>query len=335
MSETLPSPNVLITGATGFLGKYAVQEFSSHGYNVVATGRNTEALAALEGDNVQTLAATLEDLASTELPVDSVVHAAALSTLWGPWKDFYEHNVVGTERVVEYCVNNDVKRLVYVSSPSIYSGKGDRYNIAETDPISLSPLNNYIKSKIAAEQIVRTAGAEGAIPEVVIVRPRGLFGIGDTSMIPRLLQANEKIGIPLFNDGSNLVDLTCVENVALALRLAVESKQANGNTYNISNGEPRAFKAILEDFLTGIDMKPRYLHAKLPVMYAAAVALESVYSAVRTKSEPPLTRYTICTLGYSQTLDISLAQRDLGYTPKLSLDEGIQKYAADYRTNHA
>jgi nucleoside-diphosphate-sugar epimerase len=335
LTKSANRPNILITGASGFLGKYAVEEFSECGYGVVANGRNIDALNALEGDNVQILPGSLSEIATAIAEVDSVVHVAALSSPWGSWKDFYEHNVVGTQQVVEFCVNNEVRRLVYVSSPSVYTGRGDRYNITESDFDEKNHLNNYIKSKIAAEKIVQASQAEGAIPEVVIVRPRGLLGIGDPSMIPRLLKANEKIGIPLFNGGSNLVDFTCVENVAMALRLAVESSQANTNVYNITNGEPRTFKSVLDDFFMAIDEKPRYRQVRQSAMYAAALALETAYSLAPGKPEPLLTRYVVCTLGYSQTLDISRAQQDLGYTPVISLDEGIRNYAADYRSSHA
>ena len=168
----------------------------------------------------------------------------------------------------------------------------------------------------------------------VIIRPRGLFGIGDTSIIPRIINANRKIGIPLFNDGKNVVDITCVENAALALRLAVENKNANGNIYNITNDEPREFKDILEELFEKIDEKPKYFRVNLKVMYAIASIVESVYKIFHIYREPIFTKYNICTLGYSQTLNIKKAKDDLNYIPKISLSEGIKKYAKNYRENN-
>lgn len=320
---------VLITGATGFLGKYTVNEFLTNGYKVIALGRNIDALRSLEGKNVQTVRCDLGSLRTLKVDADYIVHVAALSTVWGTWGEFFENNVEGTKHVINYCVRNHIKRLVFVSSPSIYSGKEDRYNIAESDYDSSNSLNNYIKSKIAAEQLVHNAQSKKL--ETVIIRPRGLFGIGDTSIIPRLLKANDRIGVPLFNNGHNLVDITCVENVAYSLRLAVESSKANGKTYNITNGEPREFQSILETLFKRIGKKPRYLHIDLSLMYNAACMIEQIYKLLHIKREPPFTKYTICTLGYSQTLDISSAIKDLGYTPPLSLDEGIKKYAKNYK----
>lgn len=86
---------VLITGATGFLGDYVVSEFADNGYEVTAMGRNEAKLQRLVGPKVTPLQASLADLNSLSLAVDVVVHAAALSTIWGPWQDFYHTNVGG------------------------------------------------------------------------------------------------------------------------------------------------------------------------------------------------------------------------------------------------
>ena len=326
--------SVLVTGASGFLGKYVVEEFARHGYEVTATGRNQQALEEITTPNVNIMAASLEELASMKLPVDIVVHAAALSSPWGKWNDFYESNVAGTQHMVDFSEKNEVRRLVYVSSPSIYSGSQDRFNIVESDYDPANKLNHYIQSKILAEQLLQEAHQEGHLEELIIIRPRGLLGVGDPSMIPRLLEANEKIGIPLFNGGENVVDLTCVENVALALRLAAESPNAHGDVYNITNGEPRAFKTVLNDFFAAIQETPRYRQTNIKVAYGLAAVLEKLYALSPSDAEPPLTRYTVNTLGHSQTLDISKARQELGYEPVASLDEGIAKYAEHYRSQH-
>ena len=94
---------ILITGATGFLGKYVVDEFLRHGYQVVAHGRNATRLAQLHDRGIQTLQGDLQELSRLTMRVDAVVHAAALSTIWGPWQRFYRNNVEGTHHVVQFC----------------------------------------------------------------------------------------------------------------------------------------------------------------------------------------------------------------------------------------
>ena len=323
---------VLVTGATGFLGKYLIEELLNNDYEVVAQGRKENVLSDIkEKYNAQILKCSLDEIKNVELKVDYVIHAAALSTVWGKWEDFYNSNVVGTENVIDFCKKNNVKRLVYVSSPSIYSAKCDRLNIKEEDFDKNNELNYYIKSKILAENLINSI--EDDKLEKVIIRPRGLFGIGDTSIIPRLINANRKIGIPLFNDGKNIVDITCVENVALALRLAIESKNAVGRTYNITNGEPREFKNILEELFKQINEPPKYLKINLNLMYGVSSVIEFIYKLFHIYKEPMITKYNICTLGYSQTLNIEKAKKDLNYIPKMTLSEGIKKYAEDYKRN--
>ena len=323
---------VLVTGATGFLGKYLIEELLNNDYEVIAQGRKENILCSLkEKYNVEILKCSLDEIRDIEIKVDYVIHAAALSTVWGKWEDFYNANVVGTKNMVDFCKNNHVKRLVYVSSPSVYSAKFDKLNIKEEDFDKNNKLNYYIKSKILAENIINNVNITQL--ETVIIRPRGLFGIGDTSIIPRLIKANRKIGIPLFNDGKNIVDITCVENVALSLRLAIESEKAVGNTYNITNSEPREFKNILEELFNKINEPPRYLKINLNLMYAVSSVIEFIYKVFHIYKEPMITKYNICTLGYSQTLNIEKAKKDLNYIPKMTLSEGIEKYAEDYKKN--
>ena len=163
------------------------------------------------------------------------------------------------------------------------------------------------------------------------MRPRGLFGIGDTSILPRVINLSQKIGIPLIGDGRQLMDMTCVENVALAIRLAIEAPEAKGEVYNITNGEPRAFRDLLEESLTGLGYPIKYRKIPASLLSGIASSLEFIYKTLNLKGEPPLTRYTYYLLRYSQTLDISKAEKDLGYHPKISISEGIEQYVQDYR----
>ena len=321
---------VLVTGATGFLGKYVVEELVEHGYQVRAFGRNRTIGQSLVSASVTFIQGDLtnqEDLTKACQEMDMVVHAGALSTVWGPWEDFYQTNVLGTKYVLEACREAKIERLVYVSSPSIYAAPRDQLDIKESDAPQENRLNNYIRSKLASEKLFKD------YPDVssVILRPRGLFGIGDTSILPRVLNLSQKIGIPLIGDGRQLMDMTCVENVALAIRLALETPQAAGEVYNITNGEPRAFRNLIEETLRGLGYPIRYRKIPAPLVCAISSSLEFIYKSLKLKGEPALTRYTYYLLRYSQTLDISKAERDLGYRPKITISEGIEQYVQDYR----
>ena len=321
---------VLVTGATGFLGKYVVEELVVHGYQVRAFGRSSKVGCSLENSSVSFFQGDLtkaDDVLEACKGMDLVVHAGALSTVWGPWEDFYQTNVLGTKYVLEACRQKGIQRLVYVSSPSIYAAPKDQLAIKESDAPEENNLNNYIRSKLASEKLFND------YPDVpsIILRPRGLFGIGDTSILPRVINLSQKLGIPLIGDGRQLMDMTCVENVALAIRLAIEASEAKGEVYNITNGEPRAFRDLLEESLTGLGYPIKYRKIPASLLSRIASSLEFIYKTLNLKGEPALTRYTYYLLRYSQTLDISKAERELGYHPKISISEGIEQYVQDYR----
>lgn len=323
---------VLVTGATGFLGEYLVRLLIPD-YQVFALGRNQQKGKELEQMGAVFCQGDFTKRSECEpyfKGVDYVIHGGALSSAWGSWKDFYRINVLGTRNIGELCLQYGVMRMVYVSSPSVYTDTRDRFNIREDQVDKSNHLNHYIRSKIMAEAVVEELYGRGL--ETVVIRPRGLIGIGDTSLVPRLLRAAAETGIPLFHEGKNMVDLTCVENAAQACRLAMTAEGVSGEVFHITNGEPMEFKSILEQFLTAIGEQPNYRKLPFSVVYGAATVLEWVYRVFQLKGEPILTRYTVCTLGFAQTLNINKAKELLHYEPVKTLFQGIADYGEWWRT---
>ena len=322
---------VLITGATGFLGKYILEEFALHNCEIVAFGRNAQRGMALKNCTfIQGDFTNYEEIEYATRGIDIVIHAGALCTVWGQWSDFFTTNVLGTLNVLRACREHGVKKFVYVSSCSIYNCTYDRLDIAEDDFDQSNELNYYIKSKIQAEQLVMEYAASHNI-SYAIIRPHGIFGVGDTSIMPRLLRVSNSIGIPLFRGGSNLIDIVCAENVAYALWLCANSLE-NG-VYNITNGEVISYKELVSRVFLAMGINPRYLHLNFNAIYALTTVVEAVYKLLRISQEPLITKYTLSTVGVSQTLSISRARKVLGYEPKVSLQEGIYAYAKWWKTN--
>nr|WP_314844266.1 NAD-dependent epimerase/dehydratase family protein [uncultured Microbacterium sp.] len=319
---------VLVTGASGFLGGHLVRDLQRHGHEVFAAGRDVDALSALaDGDHV--VAGDLASLTRRMLHVDAVIHCAALSTPWGRWRDFHRANVEGTRHVVDFARRNGVRRIVHVSSPSVYAAARDRLDIREDQVDPTNRLNGYIRSKLLAERLLQESLAAGDIAELVIVRPRGLIGAGDPSLVPRLLDVHDRVGVPLFDDGRTLIDVTAVENVATALRIALGRGDGRGGVYNITNGEPRPLRELLSTLLALTGREPRFRRMDRRVAWAIAAGMERVFAAIPGRPEPPLTRYTLSTIAYSQTLDIARARTELGYRPEVLLDEALVRAAAD------
>lgn len=320
------SSRVLVTGASGFLGGHVVADLRAHGAEVLAHGRDGRKLDTIAA-RPQQVRGDLSVLSGLRLPVDAVVHCAALSSPWGRWDEFHRANVAGTRAVIDFARRNGVRRIVHVSSPSIYAAPRDRIAIREHEVDQDNRLNGYIRSKLLAERMLQQARLDGEIAELVIVRPRGLIGVGDPSLMPRLLQVHDRLGVPLFGGGDHPIDVTAVENVALALRLALDSGDASGGVYNITNGEPRAFRELLTGLLERIGVPPRMRPMNRRAGWLLATALERTFAALPGAPEPPLTRYTYTTIAYAQTLDIDRARTELGYAPRIPLDVALDRVA--------
>lgn len=323
----------LVTGATGFLGQYVVERLARLGFQVTATGRNQTIGQQLEENNISFIPADLRDK-KTMIALcrnqELVFHCGALSSPWGKKQDFYQVNYLGTKHVIEGCQQHKVQRLIYVSSPSIYNQRKDQLGLNEQSPLPKKKINHYAQTKWLAEQAIDQAYNEGLA--VITLRPRGIFGPKDPTIFPRLLNVYQRGAIPLFNEGTNIIDLTYVENVVDALILCITAPTGClGKKYNITNDDPRSFMDLLQLLFTELQMPLKTKKIPFPIAYMVARLMETSYKLFAPAKEPPLTRYTISVIGMSQTFDISRAKKELGYQPKVGIEEGIKRFVSWWR----
>ena len=326
----------LVTGATGFLGGALARRLHDMGWDVTALGRNPRALAALQTDGLRTIQADLADEAailSACKDQEIVFHSGALSTPWGRTEEFYRANVLGTRNIVRGCEEAQVTRLVHVSTPSIYFRFEPRLNVREDDSLPAKPINEYARTKLMAEAEVDRAHADGLA--VVTIRPRAIFGPGDTTILPRLIARLQSGRLPIIGDGKNIADLSYVENVVDALLLCAESpKSTLGKKYNITNGEPVVLWDMVRKVAEALGYPPPRGRIPYRIADIAAGLLEALYRLHPSQPEPPLMRYTVGVIANSATLDISAARRDLGYNPRISVEEGFEKFIDWWKAIH-
>lgn len=326
-----------VTGATGCLGGAFVRRCMADGIPVTASGRDPIAGQVLTSMGIRFVPAELTDAAALDRALaghDVVVHCGGLSSAWGPRPAFFAANVEGTRNVVAAAQRQGVRRLVFISTPSLYFDFTDRFNVAEDAPLARRPVNHYAASKLAAERIVRDA-AKGGLP-AVILRPRAIVGPGDGALLPRLLRVASRGHLPLVDGGRAVIDLTYVDNVADALLSAVTADaDIDGRTYNITNGEPAQVATLMRRIVQALRLRVRFVAVPFRLAYLAAWSLEAAANLRPGRPEPPLTRYAVGVLGKTQTLCIDAARRDLGYRPRIPLSEGIERTAAALRAVHA
>ncbi|CEG55622.1 NAD-dependent epimerase/dehydratase family protein [Legionella fallonii] len=324
----------VVTGATGCLGLNLTQRLVQEGHEVMALGRNQHLGALLSQFGAQFVALDLNEktrLQQLMQNAELIFHCAALSSPWGPYKDFYHANVVGTQHVI--AATPSTARLIHVSSPSVYFDFTEKHQIKEEDVLPSKPVNHYIKTKRLAESLIDQAHQEQRI-QVITIRPRALFGPYDRAIFPRLLKAERNGVLPLIGSGENIIDITFVDNVVESLILAAQAKnQFLGKKYNITNDEPQKLTSLITELYRALGKPLKVKYIPYSIAKNIAHCLEILYRLPFITQEPRLTAYSAGVLALGQTLNIEAAKTDLGYKPIVSVAEGMQRFAHWYHVS--
>ncbi|MBI5209968.1 MAG: NAD-dependent epimerase/dehydratase family protein [Elusimicrobia bacterium] len=324
----------LVTGGGGFLGKAIVTRLLARGDSVrsVARGSYPE-LASLGVSVVRGDIADPASLAEAAAGVDVVFHAAAKAGVWGDPAEYHRSNVAGTRNVLAACRERGVRRLVYTSSPSVVFDGRDQEGIDESAPYPERHLASYPATKAEAERLV--LAADGPDLATVALRPHLIWGPGDNHLVPRIVaRAREgrllKLGGPPRKVDSTYIDNAADAHLLAADRLAPGAPPA-GKAYFISNGEPLPVWDLVDRILGAAGLPPLTLSIPPAAAYAAGCVLELAYSVLRLPGEPRMTRFLASELSTAHWFDLTAARRDLGYEPKVSVEEGLRRLARSLR----
>lgn len=316
---------ILVTGAGGFLGARLARHLAADGHEVVALGRSAASLASLGDVPVSAMVCDLaDDVALSSLALtglDSVVHCAGLSSNWGPRRDFERNNIIATANLLHRAKQWGAPHFIHVSSSSVYFRFRDQLAVSEAAVLP-APVNHYAWSKAEAEKLVR--GAHD-LP-TTILRPRGIYGHGDRALLPRLLRAAARGPLPSFNGGGAVIDLTHVDDVVAAIACVIRhGNKTAGATYNVSGGEAVAIRDIIGRSAELAGVAVRWRDMPWPVAIVAIRALERFHRAFMPRVEPVVTAYSAGLLAFSQTLDLSAIRHAIGWTPRISFDDGLAR----------
>jgi len=337
---------VFITGASGFIGGKLAERLLREGRAVRVLAR--QPLPALEKLGAKVITGDLHASATLRQGCDgagTVFHVAGRVGVWGPAKDFFRVNVEGTRNVIAACRAAGVKRLVYTSSPSVVFNGGNLAGVDETAPLCTAAPCAYPTSKAEAERLVSAANA--ADLATVSLRPHLVWGPGDRNVVPRVLALARKGRLKIVGAGRNLVDCTHISNVVdahlLAERALAEchiiddtrkSTSAAGKAYFITNGEPIVLWDWINELLRGLGVPEIKKLVPLGTAYAAGAVLETLWTVLPLNGEPPMTRFVAKELATDHWFKIDAAQRDLGYTPRVTMAAGTAELLAHYRAGN-
>lgn len=327
----MKSTKVLVTGAGGFLGSYIVRDLLERGYEVYSfsrkTYKNLEDLGVIQrqGD-----LARYDDVERALEGMDAVIHSASQVGMWGRYEDFYKTNVTGTDNIIHACHKHHIKKCVYTSTPSVAFGEQSLCGVDESVDYPERYLSMYAETKAIAEK--KMLLANNGMLSTVAIRPHLIFGPGDLNLVPRVLEAARAGKLKIVGDGENLVDVTYVENASLAHVMALEKLSPDspiaGKAYFLGQG-PIKLWDFTNELLKRSKMPPITKKVPFKVAYNIGFLIEMGLKLVgKYDIHPPMTRFVAMQLGKSHYYSHKNLEHDLGFKPKFTIEEGLDRLFA-------
>jgi nucleoside-diphosphate-sugar epimerase len=312
-----------VTGGSGFIGGALLERLRSEGWAVRALARSERAAARVRDLGAEPVSGDLEDphaLAAGAEGCEVVFHCAAKVDDWGAPEEFERLNVQGTRNVVEACRRAGVRRLVHVGTEAALTTGQPLLNVDESAGLRPDSPFLYSATKARAEQVVRDAGRDRL--ETVVIRPRFVWGRGDTTLLPAITELVRRGRFRWVGGGRHLTDTTHVDNTVEGLWLGATKAPAD-SVYFVTDGGPVVFREFVTRMLATRGVTPPDKSMPAGAARAAAVVAERAWRTFPLPGSPPVTRFAIWASSEECTIDISRAERELGYRPVVTREEGL------------
>lgn len=315
---------IFITGGSGFLGQQLIKDLVAEGRAVKALVRSDKSAAVVKAAGAQPVTGDLHDLDAMQagmLGCAAAVHCAALVKQWAPWPEFERDTVQGTRNVVSAARAAQLPRLVHVSTEAVLADGSPIVDADESRPIPRRFSGDYPRSKAMAEQIVLAANGNGLA--TLAVRPRFIWGKGDTTLLPGLAQAARK-GWVWFGGGLHRMSTCHVRNVSQGVRQALDHGRG-GQAYFLTDGPPVVFREFIGRLIRTQGVEPGNRTMPMWVADALAVLSEAAWRTLPLSGEPPIKRADVNLFFREVTLNDSKARNELGYRPPVGVEEGLRE----------
>ena len=329
----------LVTGSTGFIGKHLVKTLHQQGRSIKCLVRTTSQTRFLGQLGVELVYGDLEDKGSliTALKEVDIIYNAAGEVFSTQAENYYKVNVSGLKNLLDACSEASVKKLIHLSSSSA-AGPNPQRDVPVTENSPCRPITPYGKSKLEGEQIIRQLSEQYQIP-IIIIRPPLVYGPGvsNSSRVFMFLKLINQGLFRIIGDGNNLVSLCNIDNLIHGLLLAESGKKAEGETYFIADKRPYTINEIAETIAE--EEGKEILKSHLPIWAATLLSIGLAIPSKLMGFISPLSRNTIKELKNNWYIDISKAQKELGYQPIVEFKEGVKKtvewFNNEYLSSHS
>ncbi|HEY5949513.1 MAG TPA: NAD-dependent epimerase/dehydratase family protein [Kofleriaceae bacterium] len=313
-----------VTGGSGFVGGRLIPALRARGVEVVALARSDASAQRVESLGATSVRGDLDDVAALEAGMrgcDVVFHAAAHTDQYDPVEVHMRITTKGTEHALAAARAAGVKRFVHVSTEAVLADGKPIIRADETRPLPKKPMGAYPLTKGLAEQAVLAANRDGL--ETVVVRPRFVWGKGDTNLLPEFIAAVENGGYAWVGGGHYLTSTVHVDNVIEGLLLAAD-KGTPGSIYFLTDGPPIEFREFITKLLSTQGVNPGGRSAPRWLVRTAV-------TLTAWMKRPPLTKTAFALMGHEVTVDDSKARRELGYVGKKTIADGLSEMAVAAR----
>ena len=316
-----------VTGGSGFVGRELIRALVERGHQVRALARSAKSDAVVRAAGAEPVSGDLDSVDAMRAGMagcDFVFHSAAHTEEWDTDEAFARVNVAGTDNTLSAARAAGVKRFILISSEAVLGDGSPIVGADETRPLPARPLRGYPATKGVSERSV--LAANGLDIETVIVRPRYIWGRGDTSNLVKFIQGLESGRLMWISQGRYLTSTCHVANVCEGAILAAERGKP-GEIYFLTDGKPVEFRWFLTRVLESQRRTAPTKSVPRWVASGVAAASETVWRALKLKGTPAATRVAIALMGQEVTVSDAKARRELGYQPKVSVDEGLAEMA--------
>jgi len=314
-----------VTGGSGFIGGRLLERLRGERHSVRALARSEAAARTVAERGAEPVTGSLEDESAIRTGAEGcevAFHAAATLGDWGTPEEFERGNVVGTENALRACGDAGVRRFVHVGTEAALMAGQPLVNVDETAPLRPDSPALYSATKARAEQAVLDANRDGF--ETVVVRPRFVWGRGDTTLLPSIVELVRAGRFAWIGGGRHLTSITHVDNTVEGLMLGA-LRGHPGEAYFVTDGDPVVFRDFLTRLLEtqGVEAPTR----TLPGAVGAAIATvgEAAWRHLPLPGQPPVTRLAYWVSSQECTIRIDKARGELGYAPVKSLTAGLEE----------
>jgi nucleoside-diphosphate-sugar epimerase len=316
---------IFVTGASGFIGG-AIARDLARDHDVFAMSRSAQGDAAVKQAGAEPVRCDLATLEPGGMPdCDAVVHSAAWVEPWGRRSDYWDANVLGTDRVLAAARQAGARRFVHISTEAVLWRGQHLRDVDETHPYPQKTPYLYAETKAEAERRVLRADAPGFA--TLALRPRFVWGPGDRTLVPEVKKMVAQGAFVWLDGGRARTSTTHVANLVHATRLALERGEG-GQAYFVTDGEVSDFRSFLTRLLAAHDVTLPERSLPAWVVRPLAAAVEGVWRSLRLPSQPPLVRHAVDLLCCDCVLRDDKARAELGYAPVIGVDRGLEELAA-------